>query len=108
MSSGESLDPRIIEATLNNYPVITQSCIIGNNFLRGTAQVVCAIIEPTMTEYGRPPTSDITRAIAAVNRTLAPLLRIAWSRVLVLASGEKIPFTKKHAIFRKKLEELQS
>jgi len=106
MSSGETLDPRIIKATLNNCPAITQSCVIGNNFLSGTAQVVCAIIEPTMTKDEHPLTSDITRAIATVNRTLSPPLRIAWSRVLVLANRETIPITKKRTIFRKKLEEV--
>lgn len=54
---------------------------------------------------GYPLTSDITRAIAIVNRTLAPPLRIAWPRVLILPDGQQIPHTKKGAIFRKKMEE---
>ncbi|TFK38562.1 hypothetical protein BDQ12DRAFT_683838 [Crucibulum laeve] len=105
MSSGESLDPRIIEGILNQNPAIAHCCIVGNNFLKGPSQVVCAIIEPS----AQSPDSllaDITRAIASVNRTLAPPLRIAWSRVLILSEGQHVPYTRKGAIFRKKLEDL--
>jgi hypothetical protein len=49
--------------------------------------------------------SEITRAIASANRSLAPPLRISWARVLVL-KDQHIPITKKGAIFRKKLEEV--
>ena len=111
MNSGESLDPRVIEAALNQCPAIARSCIIGNNFLKVSSQVVCAIIEPARDS---PDSSavledrlrDITRAIAAANRSLAPPLRISWSRVLVLNESQQIPLTKKGTIFRKKLEDL--
>ncbi|TFK38563.1 hypothetical protein BDQ12DRAFT_116355 [Crucibulum laeve] len=108
MTSSETLDPRVVENALNNCPVIAHSCVLGNNFTRGAAQFICAIIELTPEAVKAPQSSvsDVTRSIATVNRTLAPPLRIAWSRVLVLAEGEHIPFTKKGAIFRKKLEEL--
>ena len=49
---------------------------------------------------------EIIRAVAVANRSLAPPLRIPWSRVLSLNGGQQIPLTKKGAIFRKKLEEL--
>lgn len=111
MNSGESLDPRVVEATLNQCPAIARSCIFGNNFLKAPSQVVCAIIEPVR---DNPETSalpearlrEITRAIASANRGLAPPLRISWSRVLVLNGNQQIPLTKKGTIFRKKLEEL--
>lgn len=47
---------------------------------------------------------EITKAVAAVNRTLAPPLRVPWSRIMVLEEGQSIPLSKKGAIFRKKLE----
>lgn len=50
--------------------------------------------------------SEITRVLAAINRTLLPPLRIAWSRVGILNNGVTIPYTKKGALFRKKFEEL--
>ncbi|KIM43995.1 hypothetical protein M413DRAFT_372838 [Hebeloma cylindrosporum] len=50
--------------------------------------------------------SEITRKIAAINRTLLPPERISWSRVLILESGVEIPYTKKGMVFRKKLEGL--
>lgn len=108
MSSGESLDPRVVEAALDQCPAISRSCIVGNNFLKAASQVVCAIIEPSRDPKksleARLP--EITRAIATANRSLAPPLRISWARVLVLKEGQEVPITKKGAIFRKKLEQL--
>ncbi|KAF8151526.1 hypothetical protein B0H34DRAFT_132545 [Crassisporium funariophilum] len=108
MSSGESLDPRDVEATLNQCPAIVRSCVVGNNFLKTSSQIVCAIIEPSMdaSKSSSSQLSEITRAIATANRALAPPLRISWARVLVLEQGQQIPITKKGAIFRKKLEEV--
>ena len=107
MSSGESIDPRVIEAALDQCPAIVRSCVVGNHFLRTSSQFICAIIEPA-SDASKPSTtllSEITRAIASANRGLAPPLRISWARVLVL-KGQQIPITKKGAIFRKKLEEV--
>ncbi|KAJ6610193.1 hypothetical protein B0H10DRAFT_1883603 [Mycena sp. CBHHK59/15] len=106
--SGENLDPRIIEKILNRCPVIAHSCVVGNNFLSGAAQFVCIIVELTPEAIKHPlsANSDITKVVAAVNRTLAPPLRIAWSRVLVLDEGVHIPYTRKRTIFRKKLQSL--
>lgn len=111
MNSGESLDPRVIEAALNQCSAIARSCVIGNNFLKASSQVVCAIIEPVRDGPGSSAVlevrlHDITRAIAAANRMLAPPLRIPWSRVLVLNESQQIPLTKKGTIFRKKLEDM--
>jgi len=106
MSSGESLDPRVTEAILNQCPSITRSCVVGNNFLRTSSQVVCAIVE--LSNDGSSAEAKIPaviRAVATANRSLAPPLRISWSRVLVLPVGQQIPVTKKGAIFRKKLED---
>ena len=107
MSSGESIDPRVIEAALDQCPAIVRSCVVGNNFLRTSSQVICAIVEPArdITKSSTAVLSEITRAIASANRGLAPPLRISWARVLVL-KDEHIPITKKGAIFRKKLEEV--
>lgn len=102
MSSGESLDPRVVEAILDQCPVVVRSCVVGNNFLRAPSQLVCAIIQPVK----NASTLEITRAISVANRGLAPPLRISWSRVLVLKEDQEIPITKKGAIFRKKLEQL--
>ena len=108
MSSGESLDPRVVEAALDQCPAVGRSCVVGNNFLKAASQVVCAIIEPSRDPKksleARLP--EITRAIATANRSLAPPLRISWARVLVLKEGQEVPITKKGAIFRKKLEQL--
>ena len=107
MSSGESLDPRVVEAALDQCPAIGRSCVVGNNFLKAASQFVCAIIEPSRDKKSleaRLP--EITRAIATANRSLAPPLRISWARVLVLKEGQEVPITKKGAIFRKKLEQL--
>lgn len=106
--SGESLDPRVVEKSLNQSPAIAQCCVVGNNFLRASAQLICAIVELTSdgAKNRDSAITSITSALAAVNRTLAPPLRIAWSRVLILDDGQIIPLTKKRAIFRKKLESL--
>ena len=108
MSSGENLDPRDVEAILDRCPVILRSCVVGNNFLKTSSQVVCAIIEPARHSHASQESilAEITRAIAAANRGLAPPLRISWSRVLILKDEQEIPITKKGAIFRKKLEAL--
>ena len=107
MSSGESIDPRVIEAALDQSTAIVRSCIVGNNFLRTSSQFICAIVEPArdVTKSSTALLSEITRAIASANRGLAPPLRISWARVLVL-KDQHIPITKKGAIFRKKLEEV--
>jgi long-subunit acyl-CoA synthetase (AMP-forming) len=107
MSSGESIDPRVIEAALDQCPAIVRSCVVGNNFLRTSSQFICAIIEPASDTSNTSTAllSEITRAIASANRGLAPPLRISWARVLVL-KDQHIPITKKGAIFRKKLEEV--
>lgn len=107
MSSGESLDPRVIEAILNQCPLVARSCVVGNNFLRTSSQVVCAIIEPIRDENSSLSDcrlAEIIRTIAVANRGLAPPLRISWSRVLILKVGHQIPLTRKGAVFRKKLE----
>lgn len=107
MSSGESIDPRVIEAALDQSPAIVRSCIVGNNFLSTSSQFICAIVEPArdVTKSSTALLSEITHAIASANRSLAPPLRISWARVLVL-KDQHIPITKKGAIFRKKLEEV--
>ena len=99
MSSGESIDPRGIEAALDQCPAIARSCVVGNNFLRTSSQVICAIVEPARdpVKSSKALLSEITRAIASANRSLAPPLRISWSRVLVL-KDQHIPITKKGAI----------
>ena len=84
---------------------IARSCIVGNNFLQTSSQVICAVIEPARVKSASTLLSEITPAIASANRGLAPPLRITWSRVLVL-KDQHIPFTKKGAIFRKKLQEV--
>jgi len=109
MSSGESLDPRVIEAILNQCPSVARSCVVGNNFLRTSSQVVCAIIDPVRDEnssFSDSRLAEIIRTIAVANRGLAPPLRISWSRVLILNVGQQIPLTRKGAVFRKKLEEI--
>lgn len=104
--SGETIDPRVVEKHLNACPAIVHSAVVGNNFLRGPAQFVCIIIElaPGAQSERRSAHSEVTRAIASVNRTLAPPLRTPWSRVLILNEDQSIPYTKKGLIFRKKLE----
>ncbi|PPQ99823.1 hypothetical protein CVT24_009617 [Panaeolus cyanescens] len=108
MSSGESLDPRAIEKIINQCPLVARCCVVGNNFLKTSSQVVCAIIEPKAEVQASIDSQlpEITRAISTANRNLAPPLRISWHRVLVLKPGQQIPVTKKGAIFRKKLEQV--
>ncbi|KDR66936.1 hypothetical protein GALMADRAFT_232327 [Galerina marginata CBS 339.88] len=108
MSSGENLDPREVEAILDKCSGIARSCVVGNNFLKTSSQVVCAIIELAKGSSASPESRlpEITRAISVANRGLAPPLRISWSRVLVLKEGQEVPVTTKGAIFRKKLEAL--
>ncbi|KAF8797415.1 hypothetical protein BYT27DRAFT_7265732 [Phlegmacium glaucopus] len=47
MSSDESIDPRVIKAALDQCPATVQSCIVGNNFLKTSSQVIRATIEPS-------------------------------------------------------------
>lgn len=104
MTSGEILDPRPLEKTLMNDSVIKQACVVGNKFMKGSSQHICAIIE---VEPNIPnPTVNVLKAISAVNRDLAPPLRIAWPHVIVLLDGESIPLTRKKMIFRKKLHDV--
>ena len=104
MVSGETLDPRPIEKALNTSSAILHSCVIGNHFLSKAAEFICVLIKPARTASNAIITSQITRAVASVNRTLSPPLRIAWSRVLILDEGQEMPYTRKGMIFRKKLE----
>ncbi|KAJ3510158.1 hypothetical protein NMY22_g16056 [Coprinellus aureogranulatus] len=108
MSSGETLDPRFIEKALDQSRAVHRSCVVGDNFLRGASHVVCAILElsPDDTRGYHAALAEVTREIANVNRSLAPPLRISWSRVLILNHDHHIPVTRKGAIFRKKLEEV--
>ncbi|KAJ7482732.1 hypothetical protein FB451DRAFT_1235938 [Mycena latifolia] len=104
--SGEMVDPRVLENSLDSCPSIARSCVIGNKFLRGSADFLCALVE---VQPGAPLGSmniEISRAIRAVNRALAPPLRISWSRVLILEEGQQIPINRKGQIWRKKLEAL--
>jgi hypothetical protein len=104
MISGEILDPRPIEKTLNASSAILQSCVIGNRFVGRAAEFICVLIKPATSNPNTIITSQITRAVASINRTLPPPLRIAWSRVLILDAGQEVPYTRKKTIFRKKLE----
>lgn len=82
--------------------------MVGNNFLLAAAQFVCVIIElpPEVSRHALSVNTEITKVVAAVNRTLAPPLRIAWSRILILNEDQHIPYTRKRTIFRKKLQTL--
>lgn len=104
MISGEILDPRPIEKALNTSSAILQSCVIGNRFLSRAAEFICVLIKPATSNSNAIITSQITRVVASINRTLPPPLRIAWSRVLILDEGQEVPYTRKRTIFRKKLE----
>ncbi|KAK7033257.1 6-deoxyerythronolide-B synthase EryA1, modules 1 and 2 [Favolaschia claudopus] len=109
LDSGELVDPRLLEKTLDSAcSSIQRSCVVGNKFLHGSSQFLCVLIElATGIGYNDPTTKlDISRAVRSVNRELAPPLRINWARVLILGEGEKIPVTKKGLIWRKKLESL--
>lgn len=108
MISSETLDPRSIERALNACPTVAHSCVIGNNFLGKPSDVICILIQPASPKLNSKDLAEITRAVAAINKTLLPPLRIAWSRVGILDNGLAIPFTKKGMIFRKKLEEIFS
>ncbi|KAI5117734.1 hypothetical protein M0805_002079 [Coniferiporia weirii] len=100
--SGELLDPRQPERELSLSPYIARACLVGNNFLRGAADFVCAVIE--VPDAGFRP-KLVMRAFAEVNKTLHPPLRVPWARVLVLEDGEKVPVTRKGLIWRKVLED---
>ena len=108
MASSETLDPRPIEKALNACPAIAHSCICGNNFLRRSSNFICAFIQPSLNNstVGAADIATITRAVAAVNRTLPPPLRITWSRVVILEQGITIPYTTKGSVFRKRLESI--
>ncbi|KDR66938.1 hypothetical protein GALMADRAFT_232329 [Galerina marginata CBS 339.88] len=112
MISGETLDPRAVEKTLKACPVISHCCVVGNNFTKGPSDVICLLIQPTLSSDNEHTTlshhqmAQMTKAVATVNRTLLPPLRIAWSRVGILEKGMTIPYTTKGNIFRKKLEAL--
>ncbi|CAA7264466.1 unnamed protein product [Cyclocybe aegerita] len=109
MITSETIDPRPIEDALNAHPVVQASCVVGNNFLKKPSEFICVFIEPAISDTSIPfpqQIAEITRAVASVNRTLPPPLRVAWSRVVVLEPGVSIPYTRKGAIFRKKLEEV--
>ncbi|KAF8190662.1 hypothetical protein K438DRAFT_1763113 [Mycena galopus ATCC 62051] len=96
--SGEMVDPRILEKTLDASPSIARSCIIGNNFLRGSSLFL----------YRDHPSTEleISRTLRTINRELVPPLRINWTRVIILEEGEQIPVNKKRQIWRKTLEAL--
>ncbi|KAF8207894.1 hypothetical protein K438DRAFT_1713428 [Mycena galopus ATCC 62051] len=106
--SGEMVDPRILEKTLDASPSIARSCIIGNNFLRGSSLFLCALIELRAdVDRNHPSTElEISRTLRTINRELVPPLRINWTRVIILEEGEKIPINKKRQIWRKTLEAL--
>ncbi|TDL21930.1 ketoacyl-synt-domain-containing protein [Rickenella mellea] len=99
--SGEMMDPRIPESELNQFPNILRSCLVGNNFVNGPSEYICAIIEVGQSSIAQ---EDIVRALASVNRSLVPPLRIPLSRVLLLEPGETIPMTRKGVIWRKVLQ----
>ncbi|KAF7965781.1 hypothetical protein HWV62_41795 [Athelia sp. TMB] len=72
------------------------------------------VLDIGMTELGEPSDGfereaimeEVHAAVGRANRDLAPPLRIAWSRILVLNRGEALPLTRKKAIFRKKMGDL--
>lgn len=104
LASGEQLDARAIEHILDEHAAVARSCVVGDNFLNGTSSHICAIIEPS--DQTSKNDSTILRALASANRELPPSMRIAWSRVLVLQDGEKLPLTTKGVLFRKRMGEL--
>ncbi|KAK0199304.1 polyketide synthetase [Desarmillaria ectypa] len=108
LDSGEIMDPRIHEKTFDDIPVVARSCIVGNNFLRGSSQFVCLIIELTQETTLTPEEAyeEVTKTAATVNRSLPPPLRILWSRIIMLGAGSSIPLNRKQLIWRKKLESL--
>ncbi|KAF8180341.1 hypothetical protein K438DRAFT_1725600 [Mycena galopus ATCC 62051] len=106
--SGEKVDPRVLEKTLDGSSLIARSCIIGNNFLRGSSLFLCALIElRAEIDRNHPSTKlDILRTIRRINRELSPPLRINWTRVIILEEGERVPINRKRQIWRKTLEAL--
>ncbi|KAF9012744.1 hypothetical protein BDQ17DRAFT_1344564 [Cyathus striatus] len=106
--SGESLDPRPIEQTLNRCDAIAHSCVVGNTFLSGPADFTCAILQLTgeALRNHRSAKLQISKVLASINGSLPPPLRISWSRILLLPSGQAIPYTKKGVVFRKKIQSL--
>ncbi|KAJ7040667.1 hypothetical protein C8F04DRAFT_1391530 [Mycena alexandri] len=105
--SGEMVDPRVLEKTLDECPSIFRACVVGNNFLSCSSQFLCALIELESDAYHRASTNlDISRVIRSINRELPPPLRITWPRVLILEEGQQIPINRKGQIWRKRLESL--
>ncbi|THU96792.1 ketoacyl-synt-domain-containing protein [Dendrothele bispora CBS 962.96] len=106
--SGELLDPRELEKTLDSSPFVARSCLIGNRFLRQPSEVVCAITEldATTKEERKAAKAEVIKMVSALNRDLPPPLRISWSKILFLEKDEHIPLTRKRTIFKKKLEDL--
>ena len=102
LGSAEILDPRGPERELATNPAIARVAFVGNNFLRGAADFVCAILE---IPEGGFDSREVMRAFAQVNKGLHPPLRVPVSRVLVLEPGEAIPMNRKGLIWRKALEE---
>lgn len=88
-------------------PIVAHSCIVGNYFIAAPAEFLCLIIELSLAGATDSVASarEITKILATVNRTLPAPLRIAWSRVLILPAGQRIPFSRKGVILRKKLEQ---
>lgn len=102
LGSAEILDPRGPERELLASPAIARTALVGNNFLRGAADYVCAIVEVPESGFDA---REVMRAFTQVNKGLHPPLRVPVSRVLVLDQGETIPMTRKGLIWRKALEE---
>lgn len=93
-----------MEAILDASEHIEKSAVVGDNFLNGSSQAVCAIVQPVVSQAMRA--EEIIKAVAQANRVLPPPLRISWSRVLILDDGDVVPITRKGGIWRKKLEDL--
>ena len=102
LGSAELLDPRGPERELAKSPAIVRAALVGNHFLRGAADFVCAIVEVPESGFNA---REVMRAFAQVNKDLHPPLRVPVSRVLVLEPGETLPMTRKGLIWRKALEE---
>ena len=98
LGSAELLDPRGPERDLTKSPSIERAALVGNRFVRGAADFVCAIIEVPERGFN---SREVMRAFAQVNKDLHPPLRVPVSRVLVLEQGETIPMTRKGLIWRK-------
>ncbi|KAF7970690.1 hypothetical protein HWV62_23296 [Athelia sp. TMB] len=104
--SGESLDPRTIENIIDAAPAVVRSFVSGDTFGDGPARFVCVVVEPSDGFEREAIMEEVHAAVGRANRDLAPPLRIAWSRILVLNRGEALPLTRKKAIFRKKMGDL--